>query len=409
MTFRIVLLALFVSIGLPATAGDDTDETDSLLEALKQGEFSVNLRYRYESVADDDPQFMGRDGRASTLRTAVGYESAAYRGFKVNLTFEDVTDLGHDDDHANAGAGALSNGVTDRPTIADPEITEINRATLSYSRKQLAVSAGRAEVGLGEQRFVGPVGWRQHHQTFDLLRIDVKAIPRTTLGYAFLDRVHRIFGNSLAMDTHVLLAEIDAGKAGSVTVYGLLLDYADPSFAGLSTDTYGLRFKGSAEISDRWSVLYHAEAAQQSDAGDNPGNVDAGYRRFEVGAAVKRCWVKIGLEVLEGSATDGQFTTPLATAHKWQGWADKFLVTPTDGIEQTYLSVGGTWGRWTGTVSLLEFAADSGFSNYGTEVDALVSYKASWGQTFALKAALYDAEDFSADTDKLWAFTVFAF
>lgn len=409
MRFPIVLLTL-VSICLPAVAADDaSDKAEDALEALKQGKFSVNLRYRYETVADDTPLFMGRDGRASTLRTAVGYESAAYRGFKVALAFEDVTDLGYEDDHANAGAGSLNNGVTDRPGIPDPEITEINRATLSYSREQLAISAGRGEVGLGEQRFVGPVGWRQHHQTFDMLRVDVKAIPRTKLSYAFLDRAHRIFGDSLAMDTHVVMAEVDAGKAGSVTVYGLMLDYADPSFAGLSTDTYGARLKGKAKVSDRWAILYHAEAAEQTDAGDNPGNVDAGYQRLEIGAAVKKCWVRIGLEVLEGSAADGQFTTPLATLHKWQGWADKFLATPTDGIEQTYISAGGKWGRWTGSVSLLEFASKTGSSNYGTEIDAVVSYKASWGQTFALKAALYDAEDFSVDTDKLWAFTVFSF
>ena len=30
------------------------------------------------------------------------------------------------------------------------------------------------------------------------------------------------------------------------------------------------------------------------------------------------------------------FTTPLATLHKFQGWADKFLTTPPNGIEDLY-------------------------------------------------------------------------
>ena len=32
------------------------------------------------------------------------------------------------------------------------------------------------------------------------------------------------------------------------------------------------------------------------------------------------------------------FTTPLATLHKFQGWADKFLTTPPNGIEDMYVN-----------------------------------------------------------------------
>ena len=33
------------------------------------------------------------------------------------------------------------------------------------------------------------------------------------------------------------------------------------------------------------------------------------------------------------------FQTPLATKHAFQGWADQFLTTPADGIEDAYLGV----------------------------------------------------------------------
>ena len=35
---------------------------------------------------------------------------------------------------------------------------------------------------------------------------------------------------------------------------------------------------------------------------------------------------------MEGNGVKG-FTTPLASLHKFQGWADKFTATPANGIE----------------------------------------------------------------------------
>ena len=36
------------------------------------------------------------------------------------------------------------------------------------------------------------------------------------------------------------------------------------------------------------------------------------------------------------------FTTPLATLHKFQGWADKFLTTPANGLEDLYATASVT-------------------------------------------------------------------
>ena len=43
--------------------------------------------------------------------------------------------------------------------------------------------------------------------------------------------------------------------------------------------------------------------------------------------------------MLEGNGTIG-FSTPLATLHIFQGWADVFLTTPTTGIEDFYVKAG---------------------------------------------------------------------
>jgi hypothetical protein len=99
----IVLVAVIVALaGTTATwaeAAGDSDEATSgegasnLGEALKQGKFSVDLRYRIELV-DDDAQ--PKDATASTLRTSVRYETLPWKGVSAMVEVEDVSAIGND-------------------------------------------------------------------------------------------------------------------------------------------------------------------------------------------------------------------------------------------------------------------------------------------------------------------------
>jgi len=64
-------------------------------------------------------------------------------------------------------AGSLWNGVSDRPAIADPEITEFNQVYLDWQPiEKLTLRGGMHEITLGNQRLVGNVGWRRDRQSF---------------------------------------------------------------------------------------------------------------------------------------------------------------------------------------------------------------------------------------------------
>lgn len=381
MILRALVLMLFLS---PIV------EASSLREALTEGSVEIDLRYRFENVDDDA---FAKDGNASTLRTTLTYRSARYRGFDILLAVEDVTDLGLDDDR----------GGMERPGIADPEITDFQQYALGYRLDEVVgVQLGRREINLGQQRYIGAVAWRQHHQSFDALQVDVETIPRTALTYVYLDRVHRIFGDDKPMGSHVLRAVIDVTGDDALELYGYELDYDRMVDAGLSTRTLGALWTGSAEIGDDWTLPYHLEFAQQDDSGDNPSDVDADYVRIQLDAKCKRGWLRAGFEEL-GSG----FSTPLATLHKWNGWADRFLVTPPDGLEDLYFGIGTQRGSWKATVLYHSFEADSTDVDYGSEIDAEVSWKAPWEQLFALKFAAYDAEMFGTDVDKLWFYTAY--
>ena len=106
---------------------------------------------------------------------------------------------------------------------------------------------------------------------------------------------------------------------------------------------------------------------------------------------------------------DGQFNTPLATLHKFNGWADKFLVTPADGLEDLYIGLGGKRGAVSVIGAVHDFDSNSRSIDYGTEVDAQATYTAPWNQVFALTLAYYDAEELFEDTFKLWAWTTYQF
>ena len=156
-------------------------------------------------------------------------------------------------------------------------------------------------------------------------------------------------------------------------------------------------------------LLYELEYAGQSDSGDNPNDISTEYFFGMFGVALKPLTIKVGYEVLGGSAERGQFSTTRATLHKFNGWADKFLSTPTNGLQDLYVDVGGKIAGFTWKAVYHDFRSDSESIDYGTELDLLLKYQTSWKQAFLLKAAFYDAKDFSVDTDKIWLSTSWGF
>ncbi len=408
------LVSASAAVGAAQPEPQEDRPARTVAQALREGKLGLHLRYRYENVSDDTPAVAGRDGRASTLRTTLSYRTASWHRLSLFVEFEDVSDVGMGDLHNNGGAPGSGNGVTDRPVIADPEGTEVNQLYIRYSALPgTRIEAGRMLLALADERFVGPVGWRQNFQTFDGVRIRQTSLERVAFDYAYVRNANRIFRDDKGMDTHLLDVSFELGDLGRAGSYLYRLDYDDASDAGLSTTTYGARWSGEVALAGAWSLPFHAELARQRDAADNPARVDAGYARLEAGAKRKTAdgswWLQAGLERLGGGPAAGRFTTPLATLHKFNGWADRFLVTPPDGLRDLALALGARRGSLEGLLVYHDFQADFGGASYGTEVDAQLSYRAPWKQTFAVKLARYDTEGFGSDVAKFWLWTAYEF
>ncbi|OFV88713.1 MAG: hypothetical protein A2V74_03645 [Acidobacteria bacterium RBG_16_70_10] len=400
-------LAILVVAAAGAAARAEESQGVGFGEALTQGKVKAALRYRYEGVGDD--AFEPR-GEASTLRLALGYETKPWKGLSAWVQFESVTDLGLGDRHGNGATGALDNGVRGRPVIADPEITQVNQALLRFARARTTIEGGRFGLDLGNERFVGTVGWRQNHQGFDGARVEQGIGARARAGYAWLGAANRVTGDRKPMSSHLGYGSFDVRPTVRLHATVLLLDYDPLEDAGLSSLTAAAGITGS-HASGAWQWLVEAEFAWQTDAGENATTIDEPYLRGEIGAQRGRVSARAGIEVLGGSleAGRGSFQTPLATLHKWNGWADKFQTTPAAGLRDGWVSLGAGLGRLKLLAVWHDFRAEAGEAHYGSEWDFLATYDLPWKQQIAAKAALYDADELAKDTTKAWLYTTWGF
>ncbi len=381
-----------------ALSGGTLLAEESIKDAFKKGEVSLDLRYRYEFVDDNASS---EDANASTARIRFGYKTGTYYDFFAYADFEALRVIGGEQYNSTA------NGLTDFPVVADPEDEEVNQAYVGYSGFEDTVfKFGRQRIILDNHRFIGNVGWRQLEQTYDAFSVRSELTDRLTFFYAHVNNANRIFGenNPTAALANTNLSGDLVNVAiefpvGTLVGYAYLLDFEDtPS---VSQKNIGARFKGKHDFTKDFTFMYAAEYADQSDYKSGDGIIDASYFLGEAGVGLSGVNLKAGYELLEGGGTYA-FQTPLATLHAHNGWADKFLLTPLNGLEDLYFSVSGT----VRGIKLLgvyhDFSADEGGDDYGTELDLRITWKFREIYTLGGKYASYDADTLSTDTEKLW-------
>ncbi len=402
---RTLLVSSVMFSAFPVVAGDDVESI------VKDGRFFGEVRYRYENVEQDG---ISNNANVSTIRTNVGFKTGEYKNFQALIEGQLVNNIGPNE------YNSTTNGKTTYPVVADPNVAEINELWVTYSGiKDTIFKVGRQKVNLDNQRFIGTVNWRQNDQTYDAAAIINSSIPDLNLMYAYVSNINRINGGDHALGdldtkTHLVHANYKVANWLDLTGYGYWLNIKlAPT---LSSKTFGVRATGSVPLNDDWSVFYEAEMAKQSDNGNNTNNYDENYYHISPGIKGKGFTFQVGYEELGGNGTTS-FQTPLATGHKFNGWADKFLTIPNQGLQDAYVS--GSY-KANGTNSMLDgtkftavyhkFDGDSS-GDFGSEIDLAVGRKFTLpdaGQPFKdidilLKFADYNADDTAyTDTQKIW-------
>lgn len=356
---------------------------------------SLNVRYRYEYVNDEA---FARNANAHTVRTRLGYRWAVTPNWSAFAEGDYVEGLFGE--HFNS----TTNGKSGFPVVADPDETELNQAYVRYSDGDLIATVGRQRVTFANLRYVANVGFRQNEQTYDALDINYRlGAGGPTLHYAWLDRAHRVFGDhnpqgEWNLDGHSLTLT-QALPLGELS--GYLYAIKNQSVVTASTASYGVRWTGKSELGQGRAFAWAVEGARQEDYRNNPQHVSSRYWLVEPELLVGAYKLKLGYERLGG---DGQtsFQTPLATLHAFNGWADRFLVTPVDGLRDAYAAVAGKHGKLSWQAIWHDYNADRGGRNYGEELDAEVAYALSAHLSAAIAWADYNTSGFASDEQKLW-------
>jgi hypothetical protein len=411
------MLTVF-AIAAVAVAGGESraDGLSPIAGAFGETKPIIDLRLRTETV-EQEP--LADDAHATTLRLRAGFETGKAWNTALLIEGEGIMPIGK-----SYRPDPMIPEMTTYPVVADPEAYEINRFQLANtSLPGTTITLGRQRIALDDQRFVGPVAWRQNEQTFDALRVVNRSVANLVIDATYFNKVNRLFGEKSPQGDY----EGDSGllnvgyqtKVGKITAFGYLLDFENivgvPAAVRDSTATYGLRFAGEKPVG-KIKLAYAASYATQSDYADNPLTFDLDYKMAELTATFRQYSLGVGKEIMEGDlvapgVTKG-FTTPLATLHKFQGWADKFLTTPGNGLEDLYATAGvtlkgvGALDTVAAVVSFHDYETERTSADFGKEWNFSLSTKFKRA-ALLLKYAEYEegavALGSPRNTDKVWA------
>lgn len=380
------------------------DITESIANAVENGKVKLSFRYRYELV---DADSKSKDANANTLKSRLSFAPKFNDDWSALIEVDDVRHIG------SADFDDSRNGNDIYPGVTDPDGTDLNQAVIRYSGfDDTTLGLGRQRINRGDQRFIGGVGWRQNEQTYDSFSTAYDNGSGFQAYYAYVYQVNRIFGpeqgtpsRKFDSNSHLVDAQYAVNEALKISGYGYFLDFDNGD--SFSNATYGIRLSGAADINDDAKITYGAEYATQDDYGDNPVNYDADYLRLEAGLDLSVVALNAGYEVLEGAGvTGGGFRTPLATLHKFQGWADVFATATAGGLDSglkdTYAGISGK--ALGGKLALVyhDYEADNDGADLGSEIDASASWSLNKHYGVLLKFASYDGETPDSDVTKFW-------
>lgn len=383
--FALSLLATAL-LSAPSAFAENSD----LASTLTDGKLSANFNLRYETVDQDNA---AKDADALTLRTRLNYTTGTFNGFSAGVELENSVALVDDYKDAIGHGNEFS-------VIADPDHTELDQAYVAYKGDKFSGKVGRQVITMDNHRFVGHVGWRQDRQTFDALTLGYQLSEATKVSYAYLTQRNRIFSDEKDVDSQDHLLNISHKlSAGKLTGYAYLLE--EDKTGGVEINTFGIRYAGATKLGGN-KITYSAEFAQQD---NDTADKSATYFSVDAGTNVASLNVKMGYELLGSDNGEYGFATPLATLHKFNGWADQFLGTPAQGLQDIYVSVGGKLAGGSWKIIAHDFSADKSSTTVdelGSEIDAV--YAKAINKTFkaGIKYAAYNAGDIKVDADKVW-------
>ncbi|MDO9281356.1 MAG: hypothetical protein Q7T88_03115 [Methylotenera sp.] len=412
-----VFSALLAMYATPVLA-ENVAQAASLKEAITEGKPTINFKLRYENVNQDGKS---DTGEAFTLRSLIGWKTKPFHDVSITAEVYSLSPL--NDDYNDLKKGSPLASRTKYPVIADPEDYDFHQLYLEWTGfPDSSIKLGRQGMVLDNWRYVGDVRFRQNWQVFNGLSFVNKSLPNTEIALAHYEQVKQI--TTKIQDANIDIANVKYSITPSTSLvgYGYFVDWNGKALEASSNKTLGLRLDGSQKLNDSWKILYTAEYAKQDDYKDGSKLIDNDYYRVGAGAGYADWFLRIDQEKLSGNSDNKAFQTPLGTNHLFQGWADVFLTTPNEGIEDTILIAGGKVMDATIKAEYHFINSDRNFAKvgggtgdkYGKEFDLGVYYKFTKQISASVEYANFKEDDEYAgarkrDIEKFWLTAIYAF
>jgi len=405
-----IIAMLLGTTGIAWGAEAGAGNTATLAEAVSSGKLIFSLRPRYEWV---DQANFAETAEGLTMRTILGWQTGSWKQFSAKATGIGVTQFV---DNFND----TLNGKTQYPVIADPDYTDVNELYLDYAGiPDTLLRGGRQQIVLDQARFVGNVAFRQLMQVFNAVTAENRSLKNTDLYAGYLWRIRTVTSRQYQTSTSLLHGRYALTPYDDLIAFGYFQDqenaipntaFQGPPPTNTSNQILGIRGSGAHPMSDTWKLLYIAELATQTDYAGGDPRIDADYLHLGGGAQFGVHSLRIDYELLGSNDGRYAFQTPLGTNHLYQGWADQFLVTPSQGIRDIYATYAGKIQKASLEAAYHQFDADYGGLDFGNELDLGLSYPLHTKLLGKLEYADYQAGDTGtgkSDTTKFWVTLLF--
>ncbi len=469
------LLSLHICLALAAFAGHafadetvtpitpklDIQNEYTFMDSIKEGKNLTSFKLRYENVSQDGnapvitPAQPLKDADALTLRSLIGWQTAPYHNFSFGAQLIDISKFSDNFNDSTPLSGPF-NPAANQPNklayakVVDPDYTGVNQLYVDWTGiKNTKFRLGRQQVNLDNVRFIGDVGFRQVMQVFEGVSILNKSIPDTEVYLAHFEAVRQI-NTKLRSEGALEVANIRYRISGTefLVGYGYLSSFEDlglgnawfgaaslnnPGKLNINADqsnkTFGLRLDGIHPFNPNFRALYTAEYAKQTDYSGGDSRIDADYYKIGGGLGFDNLNVRIDQELLGSNDGKYAFQTPFGTNHLFQGWVDKFLATPKEGIRDTFVTATYRYDDFLFFADYHLFNSDEDFfkatggkgDKYGTEWNVAATYNYNKNIMAKIEYGNYSENDQYQptatitqanrirDTDKLWLTAMYTF
>jgi hypothetical protein len=354
-----------------------------LTDQLEQvpGKFNLDNRIRYEVF--DEAGGLDVDGISHRIR--YGYTTPEAGGLQAMIEGETLYAWGH--------------GRNLHPADNAGDGTDLNQFWVSLRKEEIgSAKIGRQIYTLDDHRFVGHVGWRQNIQTFDAVTGSLEVVDGLSLKGFFIDAVNTVSGAHNDIEAYGVNGAYAVNETLNLTGFYYSID-GRPDIPGSSSDTAGMRLAGTIgneELKWAYNLSY---ARQWENSGISGKGFDLDYFWIDVSTELGGFTLGGGYEHLDGNGIRG-FSTPLATLHKFNGFADVFLGATSsgglaNGLEDYQLYLGHTFKVGKGIKAKLIhhwFSPARGSGDYGSEIDLVASYQVNEWVSLIGKYGNYDSD-----------------